>query len=287
MDQDRCQSLIVLVILILAGIAAEPAAARSVTAVLGDTITLRGTASGMDEVYLFVTGPNLPQVGGKLENPASAVVNGNTGSFTRASVSGDSWEYRWVTRTAGKMLDAGTYTVYASFWPVDRSSLKSGDYQAITVTLTQPGLSGVTTGESGILVVISDPPGAEIIVDGVSQGRTPLEMTGVIPGIHEVRISLRDYLTQDLRADVESGNRTTLNVILQPVNPVTTLLQQTTVPATAQGQAVVSPVPSPSSTTATTASPTPARQPFPVMVTVWAILLGAALLTSARGQGPQ
>jgi len=53
------------ILLVIALVAAVPAAA--VTAYPGSEITLTGTSTGSDTVYLFVTGPNLPSAGGGLK----------------------------------------------------------------------------------------------------------------------------------------------------------------------------------------------------------------------------
>ncbi|NMA88095.1 MAG: hypothetical protein GX965_02875, partial [Methanoculleus bourgensis] len=62
------------ILLVIALVAAVPAAA--VTAYPGSEITLTGTSTGSDTVYLFVTGPNLPSAGGRLEDPDTPVQTG-------------------------------------------------------------------------------------------------------------------------------------------------------------------------------------------------------------------
>lgn len=113
------------------------AAVSAVTVYPGSIVTLTGTSTGGDTVYLFVTGPNLPAAGGRLDNPDTPVRSGDPESFTTVAVEGgDRWTYRWRTGDAG--LDPGTYTVYAVDAPVDRSNLSGHAYTTIPVTLGTP-----------------------------------------------------------------------------------------------------------------------------------------------------
>jgi len=128
-------------ILLVIAFVAAPAAA--VTAYPGSEITLTGTSTGSDTVYLFITGPNLPSAGGRLEDPDTPVQTGDPESFTTVTVDADDrWTYRWRTGEAG--LDPGTYTVYAVDAPVDRSDLSGRGYTTIPVTLGTPPGTPVT-----------------------------------------------------------------------------------------------------------------------------------------------
>lgn len=130
---DRTPVLMALLLVALTFIPAVSA----VTVYPGSEVLLAGTSTGSDTVYLFVTGPNLPPAGGRLDNPHTAVRSGNPGSFTRVSVGADDrWTYRWRTGEAG--LDPGTYTVYAVEAPVDRRNLAGHGYTTIPVTLGAP-----------------------------------------------------------------------------------------------------------------------------------------------------
>jgi hypothetical protein len=125
-------------ILLLIALVIAPAAS-AVTVYPGSEVTIAGTSTGSDTVYLFVTGPNLPSTGGRLEDPSTPVRSGDPASFTTVTVGADDgWTYRWRTGDAG--LDPGTYTVYAVEAPVDRSNLSGHGYTTIPVTLgTPPG----------------------------------------------------------------------------------------------------------------------------------------------------
>jgi hypothetical protein len=109
----------------------------------GGEITLAGTSTGSDTVYLFVTGPNLPPAGGKLEDPATPVRSGDPESFTRVTVDDENhWTYRWRVGAAG--LDPGTYVIYAVDAPVSRSDLSGQSYTTFSLTLGTPPVAQVT-----------------------------------------------------------------------------------------------------------------------------------------------
>jgi hypothetical protein len=184
-----------------------PAAGAAVTAAAGDEISLRGTAAGADEVYLFVTGPNLPPEGARLDDIRSGVVSGDPASFTRAVVDAGQWQYTWNTRTAGGVPDAGTYTVYAVREPAGRRDLGDAAYATITVTLTRPGLDAAIGGQ-GTLAVRSVPEGAEVRVDGVLQGTTPVDLTGVPAGTHTLELRKPGYGTINESIEIEAGATT-------------------------------------------------------------------------------
>ena len=111
----------------------------SETFTIGDEVRLRGTNTGSCETYLFITGPNLPSAGGRLDAPRRQVSDGNPGSFTTASGDCETWEYRLYTGELG--LDTGTYTIYAVSAPHDRYHLEQTSWQAIPITLKRPYIS--------------------------------------------------------------------------------------------------------------------------------------------------
>ncbi|MCE5337399.1 MAG: hypothetical protein LLF90_01765 [Methanomicrobiaceae archaeon] len=132
------------------------AAVSAVTVYPGSIVTLTGTSTGGDTVYLFVTGPNLPPAGGRLDNPDTPVRSGDPESFTTVAVeAGDRWTYRWNTGEAG--LDSGTYTVYAVDAPVDRWDLSGHAYTTIPITLGTPPETPVTGTAAPTTVMPAEP----------------------------------------------------------------------------------------------------------------------------------
>ncbi|KDE54989.1 hypothetical protein [Methanoculleus sp. MH98A] len=155
------RTLILAGALLLLTLAATPAAS-AVAVYPGSEVTLTGTSTGSDTVYLFVTGPNLPPAGGRLDDPHTPVRPGDPGSFTAVTVgSDDRWTYRWRTGEAG--LDPGTYTVYAVDAPVDRRNLAGHGYTTIPVTLgSPPGTAAPGTAVPAASPVETETPTATI-----------------------------------------------------------------------------------------------------------------------------
>lgn len=135
----------VLVGIALLSCVAMPASAAT-SSVIGETVHLSGNGGGYDEMYLFLTGPNLAPGGVRPDSVMSPVVTGTPSSFTRASVSDGVWEYDWNTGKTGGTLDAGTYLVWVSPEPLDRYDVLGTQYATIGVTLTRPGLSAEISG---------------------------------------------------------------------------------------------------------------------------------------------
>ncbi len=190
-------------------------ASGEITAYLGDTITLQGYSTGSPEVYLFLTGPNLP-VNGVTLNDITA--RADEGYFTEASVSSDDhWEYIWVTKGIGGRLDAGTYTVWVTDRPNDRSRLAQADYNTISVRLRTPEVKVNSPEIPGALVLNTSPDGASVLIDDVFRGNTPLVITTNEPGIYWVTFSLPGYRKLTTSVRVESGKTTEINGILIPL----------------------------------------------------------------------
>lgn len=85
---------------------------------VGDLITPEGYIDGAikpEDVYLYITGPNLPENGAKLDDMGAKVVDEDESSFTVTtySVVLGKWSYEWDTTS----FEPGTYTIYASLKP--------------------------------------------------------------------------------------------------------------------------------------------------------------------------
>jgi hypothetical protein len=214
-------ALAVLVILTGQAVSAQ----AQTTAAIGGPVRLSGVAPGADVVYLFLTGPNLPSNGVRLEDISAPVVTGIPSSFTQATVSRDPWEYTWYTNTRGGTLDAGIYTIYVATTPVGRNDLGNAVYSTIAVTLTRPS---VVVGQTGYLSVYTVPSGVEIRVDGVSQGTTPVELTGVPVGSHALEIREEGYQPFLETVNISAGMTTDVEVILFEGNNTTAMNVDTT-----------------------------------------------------------
>ncbi|MBN2734489.1 MAG: DUF3821 domain-containing protein [Methanomicrobiaceae archaeon] len=104
---------------------------------LGEEITISGTDTDTDNVYLFITGPNLPVNGGQITAPATA---GTTMVNVKTD---DTWEYKWST--SGVTLDAGTYTIYASSKNVQKDGLSEAKYDTVSIVIKKPFVTATTS----------------------------------------------------------------------------------------------------------------------------------------------
>ena len=225
----RVQPLIMALILIAC--TAAPVASL-VSATIGETVVLSGGGGGYDTIYLFLTGPNLAPAGVRLDRVSSAVVSGEPSTFTRTSVDDGRWEYAWDTSTPGGSLDAGTYLVWATPVPLGRHDLAlSGEnYATIGIDLTVPTLTaGIATVPTGSLRVASDPAGAEVSVNSVQYGTTPLMVEDLAGGPVMVRVEKEGYDPHEEEVVVRTGTLAVLDVSLTPevLPPETSLPTET------------------------------------------------------------
>jgi len=129
----------------------------AISAVIGEEVYLSGSKPPGSDIYLMVTGPNLPSCGAQMDSIHTAVQNGVSGSFTRASESSDmGWFYRWDTSLIGG-ITPGTYRVYAVAQPVDACHLAGQEYNVVPVTLTTPSLYLATPVETMTYVETATP----------------------------------------------------------------------------------------------------------------------------------
>ena len=114
---------------------------------LGEEITLSGTNSDSYTTYLFLTGPNLPVNGVRLDGGMSPVENNNATSFTSTSVEADdTWSYKWDTSSITRRLDSGGYTIYAVAEPQGKNNLTGTKYDTQTIQLRPGSLSVPASG---------------------------------------------------------------------------------------------------------------------------------------------
>ncbi len=74
---------------------------------------------------------------------------------------------------------------------------------------------------TGSAAIVSKPPGATVIVDGRSSGRTPLGGVALAPGSHRLALTLEGYERWSGVVDVVAGQRTRVDVNLEPKAPPT------------------------------------------------------------------
>ncbi|MDD1693659.1 MAG: hypothetical protein LUQ71_02945 [Methanoregula sp.] len=133
---------------------------------MGEKVVFSGMNTGSNSTYLFITGPNVPNNGGKLSSPQQKSVSGDPGSFTVATTKPDNtWEYIWYT--SDLRLDAGTYTIYAVIKPEAKDQFND---------LTTYGTVGIVYKKPYIMAEISPATvakGVPFTVSGVAEGIPP------------------------------------------------------------------------------------------------------------------
>ena len=200
---------VLMAVLFLCGSAGAYAGIQSV---MGDEVTISGSATSGPNVYLFLTGPNLPENGVALHDITKRA---DQGGFTLVSVDGDDrWSYTWHTGSINGKLDDGTYTIWVVSGPNDRSRLFQADYRTISVTLGKPYVSVDTPVQPGTLDLQSVPDGASVTVNGEYRGKTPLLISGLSPGLYDVTFSRFGYGEQSAKVTVQAGSNSEVRATL-------------------------------------------------------------------------
>jgi len=201
---------------------AATVSAAGIEAVYGETIPLSGYSPTSNQVYLFLTGPNLPTNGVALNDITKRA---DEGHFTVVQVMGDdSWSYKWHTGTINGRLDDGTYMIWVVNGPNDRSNLRNAEYGTISVTLGKPGLSagvsgGIMTGSASpscSLVITSDPAECSVVVNGEYQGKTPLTVGNLYPGTYTINVTKFGYMPYSITVELTNGAEATVTAFLPP-----------------------------------------------------------------------
>jgi len=133
---------------------------------IGEEVTLSGTSTEGNTIYLFMTGPNLKSDGVNLTS-LGVVNNGQVGTFDTANVNADdTWSHKWDTAaliTGGKSIDAGGYTIYAVSTPSNKGDLSGKKYATASVNLRSGFITATT---SGATVARGD----KLTISGAAQG---------------------------------------------------------------------------------------------------------------------
>ena len=211
-----CIARILIIILSICLVLTGPALADGgIDAYYGETVTLQGYSYGSTNVYLFLTGPNLPVNGVALDDISARA---DQGYFTRVDVDDrDHWVYRWGTNSINGRLDEGTYTVWVMNGPYDRSRLDLADYRTISVHLKTPLITTVTRAIPGTLTLTTAPDGASVVIDKTYRGSTPLTIEGLAPGTHTVTFSQFGYFPLSVPVSVRAGEITEVSGTLLPL----------------------------------------------------------------------
>ena len=173
---------------------------------IGEEITLSGTNTDSDDVFLFITGPNLDANGVVLKQITSMTPASQNRTADVSVKTDNTWEYKWDTAECG--LDTGSYTIWAtSALTNGKSSSASGnavklsdsEYATVSVSLKQPFLSAVP---SGTIVAKGD----TLYITGTAEG-DPSSLMLYIFGpnyYHKESISVEDDGSYEKKFDVPS-----------------------------------------------------------------------------------
>jgi serine/threonine-protein kinase len=85
-----------------------------------------------------------------------------------------------------------------------------------TQSKSEPGASAAAAGPMARLNMTSDPSGAQVYINGVLKGRTPLDISLPL-GKQEVRMQMEDYYNWEAQINLEKAGETPLFVKLHPV----------------------------------------------------------------------
>jgi len=106
---------------------------------LGEEIKLTGTNTDTNNIYLFMTGPNLAANGVNLTEASTVVTTGTAATFTSKGVeTDDTWTYKWDTSSMDNRVDAGTYTIYAVAATRKKADLSGYKYATAALVLKKP-----------------------------------------------------------------------------------------------------------------------------------------------------
>lgn len=145
---------------------------------LGETITLHGYSYVGDSVYLFLTGPGLPENGVTLTNTD---LRADQGHFTVVPLDDrQAWTYIWKTSRIANEIDPGTYTVYVTNKPVDKAHLGGASgYKTYAFFLKDSGNSKVSI--EAARVRAREPTGQITTLLPVTTADSPTETPGAAP----------------------------------------------------------------------------------------------------------
>jgi hypothetical protein len=176
----------VLILVVLApGLLVAPAVAADIEmeGTLGETITFHGYSYVGDSVYLFLTGPGLPENGVTLTDISQRA---DQGHFTVVNVDeNQAWTYIWKTSRIDSEIDPGTYIVYVTNKPVDLSHLGGeNSYRTFSVFLKDSGISKISIDAQH---VYTRNPGDQISTPGPvpSMNITSATPTATVPATTE------------------------------------------------------------------------------------------------------
>jgi len=128
--------------------------------------------------------------------------------------------YRGTTPTTVGSLSPGTHSVILRLSGYQDFSGTATIYAGQTTTMSANLVQVPPTTTVGTLVISSAPSAAEVYVDNVFRGYSPLTLNDISPGSHAITLSLAGYQNWQGNVQVSGGQTTTVQGTLVP-NPTT------------------------------------------------------------------
>lgn len=119
-----------------------------------------------------------------------------------------------VGTTTGKRSDAATPVRPRSGAVVDL--VTATRWKAPSASGSGSSRRGASSGLVGTLLVNSEPSGAEVLINGIPKGRTPLRVSALPAGSRVVRLELPGYERWSWAINIAANKRTPVRVKLQP-----------------------------------------------------------------------
>jgi hypothetical protein len=184
----------------------------------GETIPL-----SYDLIFIPVTQQTTPIGGGKGYYAISSVPSGASVYFDGA--------YKGLSPVTVQVSSTGT--------PGHSVSLSLSGYEDWSTTLSGNPADGQTIPvnayltplqQYGSVYVESNPSGASAILDGHTSQITPCTFTNVLPGSHQLAVSMSGYTSWTKTVSVSAGSMTRVTATLSPISPNTGSIYMVTTP---------------------------------------------------------
>ena len=129
---------------------------------LAEEIVFQGKNTLSENIYMFLTGPNLDKNGVKPDSPLTQAVTGDDSTFIRAAAD-ETGKWYYPLDTSHLDLLPGTYTIYAVSEPKNKADLSGKIYDTVSIVIKRPFITAR----------LSEPvikAGEEIKVTGTAEG---------------------------------------------------------------------------------------------------------------------
>ena len=146
-----------------------------------------------------------------------------------------------------------------------------------TTNVTATPTTNVTSVINGSISFTSSPSNANVYIDSVLKGYTPLTVYNITPDSYTVRIQKSGYLIYAQRFNVTPGNTTTVSVTLTVEPTATPTISATAPPTTATTATPIRTSTAKTYTPWPTATPTQ-KSPLPLAISLAALGIGIAVL---------